>query len=464
MLIYAATIVVAAILILRRPGTAAGVLLCTYGLEQWSQSQSLWFFLHGTVTNVVTASLVLLALAIRVKDGRPVVSHLGREFWIVFTLTLFMVASTAWSIDQADTIGQFRSEGLFYAVFVFMLPMTVSDRRDLRDACYTLITLGGALAALLLATSRWDQRAIVMETGSMFVLKGIDRGNPLSIGSFGGYVALTALLLNFSGLARVWQLVRYAIVFIGFAVTVKSGSRGQTISMLLTALTLMPLSRRVKSLSNFLTFAVSIAFFVLVASYVFDAASRDSNNYQDARWDLNNQLDAIQNARIGSAITLLSQWIAAGPFRWLFGFGSSGSFGLPGLGFYPHIVPAEVLGELGVIGAGLFVGMVYCCYRTVRELWPLIRDDPDARGLVSVAAGLFLFEFIICWKEGSLVSSNELLGFAGLLGRIALSVRREALAHAEVDAAGYAMTDEERFLEDEAYLDELYEPVPAGRA
>lgn len=457
MLIYAATIAIAAIVILRRPGAAAGILFCTYGLEQWAQSQSAWFFMHGTLTNALTAMLVVLAVLVRFQRGQPLLRDMPREYWLVFTLTSLMVASTAWSISPADTLGNFKSEGLYFIVYALIMPMIVSDRRDARDACYALLTMGTAFVFLLLLTSRWDSRSIVFASGSSFALYGSDRGNPLAIGTFGGYVSLIALLMNFGGVARIWQIVRYAVVLAGFAISVKSGSRGETAAILLTSFVLLPYSRRVRNLGSFIGFAVSILICAIVGTYVFDVYSAAG------RFDFNSGVAEIRASRIGMAQVLLGEWLTAGPFRWILGFGSSASFAIPGLNYYPHVVPAEVLGELGVVGFSLLLTIWFFAYRNVREMWPLVRDDPQARGVIACIAAIFLFKWVVGWKEGSFVSSHELLGASVVLGRLAFSTRQEAAAEAEIDAAGYAMTDEERFLEDESYLDELYDPAPAGR-
>lgn len=458
MLIYAATIAAAIVVIYKRPSAAIGVLLCTYAFEQWTQSQSMWFWQRQSLTNIVTASLLLYALVARALHAKPLIRDLGRDYRLVCVLLAYAMASIAWSVSPSASIGITRAEGLYLITFGLLMPMAASDRRDLRDAFLSLLMFGSVIAVLLLTTASWTSRSIVFASGTTIVAAGSDRGNPLAIGSFGGYVALVAVLYNFRGLARPLQALRYAVAAAGFAVAVKSGSRGQTLAMVLTALVMIPYSRRVRNIGGFAAFGATLLIVGFVGSYVFDAASRGPGDVQDRRWTLDASLDAVQGTRFALATTLLNFWLASGPFRWVAGIGSSGSFAVPGLWFYCHNVPVEVVCELGVAGAALFVAIIVSGYRNARDAWPLVRDDPEARGQVACAIGILLFEFIVGLKEGSLIGSGTMLGMAALLGRTLLSLRREAAERAEVDAAGYAMTDEERFLEDEAYLDELYDP------
>ena len=75
------------------------------------------------------------------------------------------------------------------------------------------------------------------------------------------------------------------------------------------------------------------------------------------------------------------------------------------LGIYPHNVPLEVLTEEGVIGAAIFVLLIAYCFRRTK-LSLQHRLPIEIRNIIVVFAALTLFEFLVSFKQGNLLSSH----------------------------------------------------------
>jgi hypothetical protein len=118
---------------------------------------------------------------------------------------------------------------------------------------------------------------------------------------------------------------------------------------------------------------------------------------------------------------LLQHWLKASdgdPTVFLLGLGNSASFSQRIIGFYPHMVVPEILGEEGLLGLGLFGSAVWVSIRSMRNAYRLSKDVPVHRGILATLAASFTFAFLLSFKQGSLLSfSAELFSFAILIER-----------------------------------------------
>ena len=135
------------------------------------------------------------------------------------------------------------------------------------------------------------------------------------------------------------------------------------------------------------------------------------------------------NSRFNTSTIVLQAWAESGPVAWLVGMGSSSSFAI--LGIYPHLVLAETLAELGVLGFALLWGLVIAAYMRYFRLHALTKADAEYRGVCAAAAALFMFEIIVSFKQGSLLGAPTAFGFAIILGRLNTWAKTPE-AHAEI--------------------------------
>jgi hypothetical protein len=460
--IYALFFTGLAAIMIRQPAAAAGALLCTWAFDQWARSQDAWFFEHHGITSWLNSLLVVVALGLRVMKGKPAFKPLTREYFLMCAIFGFAMLSIMWSIRPEDTWEQIIGNHRTVIVFGFLMPLVISDLDDLRTTLYTVLTVGTAISVMVMTMGEWQGRTLLFQVGTVLAEEGLERGNPLAIAGIAAYVALIAMLMNFRGKARFWQVIRYGVIGLSFALSVKSGSRGQTVSIIFCVLCFLPYSRRFKDIRGFLALAISIAIFSVITLWLLAKLTTDENTPGVGdRWSYEGFIGSYQEGRIDQSLYLLHAWAAAGPVAWFIGLGSSASFDPNIVGFYPHVVFAEVLGELGLVGWVMLWLFPIFAYQNLREMWRYVKDDPEERGLIATLGGLILFEIMMSFKQGSLLSSHIAFAFIIMLGRVTLTTRQTYARYAQLDAGMYKMSPEDWDGIGEPY-DDL--PVPAGMA
>ena len=400
----------------KRPGVALGVALCTYGIEQALQANSAWFTMRQSLVNYATGVTVIVALvgvAMRhdlLRAGYP------REGWLTAALLAFAAASCLWSAAPDEAVGQLRGAAPYLLVFAGLSPLLLTRTRDLGDAFNTLLLLGTVLLVLLYR-SDWQGREIIFVVDSGYAQL---KGNPLSVGSLGGMVAIAAVLMNFRGAGRFWQAARWPIFVFALAVILKSGSRGQFFGALIAIAALYPLSRRVRNFGSFAALVAGLGIVAVLTRYAMEQFIEEA-----WRWDMTVMADTFADGRLGTAELVLAAWFERGPVAWVIGLGSSASFRV--IGFYPHLVPAEVLAELGLVGLALFAALAW---RAARSGWAASRDvvdDPVARGRVAALLAMALYNFILSLKSGSLLGGSIYFMLLIAIGRYRAVIEADRL-------------------------------------
>jgi hypothetical protein len=138
-----------------------------------------------------------------------------------------------------------------------------------------------------------------------------------------------------------------------------------------------------------------------------------------ARWESSRSAEDVAG-RFANAELLLRASTA--DFRsTLFGLGNSSAFKL--LGIYPHITGLEVIAEEGLIGAVLYFAILFLAVRSITR----IISRPDftdlKRNVLAMITGLFVFELLVSWKQGSLLISVYVFAYAIILARLESPIR-----------------------------------------
>ena len=101
---------------------------------------------------------------------------------------------------------------------------------------------------------------------------------------------------------------------------------------------------------------------------------------------------------------------------------------------YPHNHVVELLIEVGIVGLGLYLTMLYLLARYSLLLYRTYRDDDFLRPIVALLLGICLFVFILSLKQGSVHAPGRPFLWFLLLGRLGAREVQDALsASAEVD-------------------------------
>ena len=244
----------------------------------------------------------------------------------------------------------------------------------------------------------------------------------MSIASLAGYVVLIAMLMNFRGVGRVWQILRWGLVVIGVVMSIRSGSRGQLFAMTGSTILFLPMSRRISSTKGFVaTLAGAVSVGALIMWLYGQYAIWE-------RWEWESMVEAYQSSRAEMVGALLAAWLDSSPVYWLIGLGSSAAYDPGIVGGYPHVVLIEVLCEEGLVGFVLFCGIVVLSMRSILRVYGASAPYPDARGVLAALGALFLFVFVLSFKQGSMLGSPYLFAFAVMLGKFEQLVNRQKIA------------------------------------
>eukprot|EP00752_Nemacystus_decipiens_P013746 g12199.t1 len=312
-------------------------MLILFGFEQWLQTQQGIFLRYSFLSNVGLACLVVLGLVMAGLRQRLHLVEYPKVGYLVIALLAFSLLSYLWTPDRPAFVTRWVLAGPYLLTIVLMMPLLVRDWRDMQTALYATLVLGTLTLLLLAFDVEWTHRGVALDRDQ--------KGSALGVASLAGYVALIALLINFTGVARVWQFARWGVFLLGLYIAIRSGSRGQAIAMVFAAIVFLPMSRRFASLKGFFTTVITVA---VIGTIVAIAQSIWANK---RRWDLSEMTDVYGETRIEMISTVLSNWFNAGPLNWVIGLGNSSSFAEDSIGRYPHVVLGEVLAEEGFIGA-----------------------------------------------------------------------------------------------------------------
>jgi len=408
-LIIAATLAIST----KKPAVAFSFMLCTFGFEQWLQSRDVFFIANTSIVNVMSGVVVLYALIITVVKEKSFLYNYPMEAVLAVVLYVYAGTSILWSPVPDISATNFFQLLPYILLMTVLAPLLIKNKEDFYDAMLFLVFFGGAISVLLLFFTEWGNRTIVL---AVVTLK--DKTNPLAIANLAGYVMLAAVLLNIKNEFKVWTIIRLVLVVISLAIAVKTGSRGQFILMLVVSLLLLPISRQLNQIRRFIPLLITIAFTLVVAYWAMSEFIGE-----DTRWDTDKMGDDIGD-RYAAASRLIEQWYSS-PGNLIFGLGSSASYDPSIFGFYTHIVPLEIIGELGGIGFIIYAIILYLTFSNTLISIRKIGDNVLEKGVLATVVAMVLFEFLLSFKQGSFLGSQIFFGLIIVLARFNYSIRNK---------------------------------------
>jgi hypothetical protein len=146
------------------------------------------------------------------------------------------------------------------------------------------------------------------------------------------------------------------------------------------------------------------------------------------RWHLDSMVADATKARLWTSGRVLGAWVDGGLMVWLFGYGNSGSFSRLVHGFYPEVMPVEILCEEGLVGLALWGAIIGISLAQIPRVYRLVRPYEYERGLFAALAAIFVFELVQTFKGGSLLTNTSSFIFAILLSRYCAYLTREIQA------------------------------------
>lgn len=404
-----------------RPPVAMAAVLCLYGLKQWGQSSTSFLSDHRQVTNYAVFFIVVLGLIRAASKTACLLCRIPATAWIILALLLYALLSLLWCPDPPMSLEQWGTAWPYIITIAILAPFLFTDLDDAGVAFTWTLLIGGAICILVLVFGKWGDRGLLLY-GDLYE----SETNPLALASLAGTIFLIAALSLRRPNGIIKRLFALFCIPISLAVIVKSGSRGQLIGGAAAVMVALPITLRIRDVR-------SVAGLILAASLILGLGIQGASlvEINADRWN-GNLAQKDVTGRIEGAQRLI-QAANSDVLTSVFGLGNSSSFQV--IGYYPHITGLEVLAEEGLVGAAMYLAIILLPIRsTIR-----ISGQPDStdakRSALAMLAGLFTFELILSWKQGTLLSSVYVFLYAIVLARLEEPIRvTNATARAPVQA------------------------------
>jgi hypothetical protein len=396
-----------------RPTVGVAAVLCLYGLKQWGQSTTAFFYEHAQFANYAVFLIALLGLVRAAQKRSCVFCRIPPTTMLVVALYVYAFISVIWSPDISGSLDQWVAQGPYILTVALLAPLLFSDFEGARTAFTWTAVTGAAICVLALGFGKWADRGLVL-----FGHEALQeyQTNPLAMASMAGTVALISAMW-FGRPNRIFMRI-LAMVFIPIAIAVifRSAARGQLIATGAGLIVALPIALRIRD-------SRSIVALVLAAVMVIGLGKVASSfiEIDSTRWGSKQSTEDV-NGRLANAEALL-QASASSFSATIFGLGNSSAFKI--VGFYPHIAGLEVIAEEGFIGAGMYFTILLFGFRSIVRIAGQPQLSDMKRNVVATLSGLFVFELILSWKQGSLLSSVYVFAYAITLARLEVPIGKE---------------------------------------
>ncbi len=399
-----------------RPAAGVGAVLCLYGLKQWGQSSTELFSEYREFANIAVFVICVIGVARAAARRGCLVCRMPPAAWLAFAMYAYAFLTILWARDFSTSLDQWIASAPYLVTILVLTPLLINDFDDVRTALIATALAGAALCFLATFFGHWGDRGLVVFGHQGEVDKfNIYRfeTNPLALATMAGTVFLICALSLGRPNGILMRLIAIVSIPVALIVVLKSGSRGQFLAGGFSALAVMPIAFRGRRGQSLLTFAVIGAVLLGLAWLAISVVS-----LKTGRWTETSATEDVAG-RLAMAQTLLGESMAH-PGTALFGLGNSSSFRI--LGIYPHITGLEVLAEEGFLGAFLYFANLYLAFRNIKRIssWEI---SNTRRNALAMLTGLFIFELILSWKQGTLLFSVYVFAYAIMLARI------EAMVH-----------------------------------
>lgn len=389
-------VVTAAILAVRglkRSGLMLALMWATYVIEQVAQQYLPFMLVRPWIANFAITAFTTLALIRALNQEQLRGFTLTKSHLQIISLFLIVYASYFWSIVETRTFSELKRNTPYVLAFIFIAPICAYSKEQVKNAVNCTIYFGG-LVLLALALGNFGGRGAVIEVGFGKTIEA----NPLAAATFGGYVAICSIYTVYASRDKKWVVIglNLAIALLAIYSIIRSGSRGQLLSLLVACFIWLPITAKVVAKRSSVI-AIAAAFVLALGAVWFIS----SQGY-GTRW----KADFVTRAstgRLDQTGYVIGKMLDGGPVAWLVGLGSSASYKL--IGGYPHNIPGEILGEEGFLGFGLYLAFVIGVTLTGLKLMKDERNDPVSRLMLGILLTLFTFEFGVSLKQGSFINS-----------------------------------------------------------
>jgi hypothetical protein len=423
-----------------RPAWGFAFVLSMFGIEQLLQACHPIFIDQKTLTNVGIGLLAVWTIAYMGISGQLTTRRmLNVTFNLTLALYAFASLSQLWS--PSPLLPFLVTDALPYNILSFILaPLMISRMKDLQAGLAAFLIVGSIVCALIVINPRftwWGGRYILY-------LDATTKSNPLATGTLGGMVMIVSVLLIQPNMTRAFQAIRAVAFIAGVSMGMMSGSRGQVMFALPILFILYPLARRV---TNFANFAQTSAAVAVVAVVFYVASGFFVVHENENRWNAE-ALIYGGDGRLQNVIDLFNAYMAR-PAFWLVGLGSDAFLYYPNQtgDIYSHVMLADLLFELGVIGFVIGMTLFLCTATAGKRLVMLVYEDDVMRPAAITLVALTIYHFMLLQKQGQIWGAFPFFMFCIILTRLERLTQEEAAEqsalaqHYDADSSDEASDD-----------------------
>jgi hypothetical protein len=410
---------------LKKPTVALAGAFCLFSLEQWGQAKIPYLVAHGTLTNFTIAVLLAIALVVQLVRGRLRLNYYPTFGYVVILLLVYAYISSLWSPREDLSAEQWALAWPYLVCFVLFAPLLIERTNETTAMLSTFVIVGTFSILILLFFVEWQGRWVVIK-GATF------GGNPLASSQMAGSVMLVSIICQHVRPIEPWGVLRWIVVAVCIALAVKTGSRGQVLSLLIVLAIFWPMTGRKFGLWPTLAALVGC----IALGWGISFAVQEFWGSNDPRWNEGKILSDAEG-RWDMASRLMSAWWGGGPLTILIGLGNSAAFDPRIVGYYPHILPLEVIAEEGLIGFLMYMVILVVGVKEFRSAYLQTKDLREERETLVALAAIFTYAFLLSFKQGSLIGSPDMwmpgiftARYGLMLKRISsLSQRTATVAH-----------------------------------
>lgn len=393
-----------------RPTWALALLVVQYPLEQLLQSYIVFFVQRNEIFNLLIGALAIISLSLKVlRQPGALQASLNTASMLCLLYYTLAAVSVLWSPTQQTAVDILRPGLSYLFIFVVLAPLLVNSLEEVREFLVVTLVLSAIIALLVLTNPNGDfvRGRFALRLGGI----GLKESNPLAMSDLGAFLLLAAATLNLTRRSTMLLLFRIGGGIVGTGLLIAASSRGQVLAAGLVAAVFYPVSVQVRNLGQFF---LRLALLGALAGMLVLGASLFSKQAQgtEKRWDTA-ELSAASEVRLENMRVLLVEW-GRRPAAWPLGLGTGGfaAFEQTSHEPYVHNMIVESLGEFGLLGFGIFMGILATTWRSALSLLRMCWNDPDTRAIAATLVALNAFQFLISNKQGSVwVSTQMWTGF-----------------------------------------------------
>ncbi len=357
-------------------------------------------------TNIAVGLIALLGVGLAARKRSCVFCRIPPTTTLIASLYVYAFVTISWAPDSLASLEQWRIQGPYIITIALLAPLLFTDLDDARAGLTLTIFAGAAICVLALAFGNWGPRGLVLyghEATQEY------EANPLALSSMAGTVFLISALSLGRPNRIFMRIVATVCIPISLAVVLRSGSRGQFIASGAGLIVALPIAFRLRNIQSIATLLLAAIAVVGLGWWTTSFVDIDSSRWSESQ----SSADVI--GRFANAQVLL-QASSSHLFTAIFGLGNSSSFQV--LGIYPHISCLEVLAEEGFVGAAIYLAIILFAVRSIKRIVDQPGLSDSKRNALAILTGLFLFELVLSWKQGSLLSSVYVFLYAITLARL----------------------------------------------